>query len=219
MSAARPLVIRALGLRDYVETWRAMQHFSQTRLPETADELWLLQHPPVYTLGRNADAPDAIDGIPVIATDRGGHMTYHGPGQLIAYALLDLARARFGAKALVAGLEQAVINLLGDFGITAARRPGAPGVYVDDQKIAALGLRIRAGRSYHGLSLNVDMDLAPFARIDPCGYPGLQVTQLADLGVGVALDTVAEALSAHLLRQLGYNRALYEDPQYERHAE
>lgn len=212
MSAPRPLVIRALGVRDYVETWRAMQHFNQTRTPGTADELWLLQHPPVYTLGRNGAAPAAIGGIPVIASDRGGQMTYHGPGQVIAYALLDLARARLGAKALVAGLEQAVIDLLHDFAIRAGRRPGAPGVYVEGRKIAALGLRIRAGRSYHGLSLNVDMDLAPFAHIAPCGVPGLPVTHLAELGVVMDPDTVADRLAAHLLRQLGYNRALPEGP-------
>ncbi len=203
-----PLRIRRLGLAGYEPVWREMRAFCDRRDAATADELWLLEHPPVYTLGLKAHGqPGGLNGIPVIATDRGGDITYHGPGQLVAYALVDLARRRLGVKGLVQALEQAAIDLLADFGIEAARRPGAPGVYVAGRKIAQLGLRIRRGASYHGLSLNVAMDLAPFRAIRPCGYQGLEVTQLSELiaPADCGMARVRELLAARLAAALGYN--------------
>lgn len=202
------IVVRTFGRMDYARAWDAMRAFTAARTPATPDEIWLLEHPPVYTMGLkgHARAPRAIGNIPVVPTDRGGDMTYHGPGQLVVYFLLDLARRGLGIKELVRLLEQSMIELLADYGIEGARRAGAPGVYVDSKKIAALGLRVRAGRSYHGLALNVDMDLGPFARIDPCGYPGLGVTQLAELGVTAERVRVRDELLARLLTRLGYNR-------------
>lgn len=211
MMQPAPLTVRRLGVCDYTATWTAMRAFTATRTPATPDEVWLLQHPPVYTLGRNGKHPPlapAAAHIPFVHTDRGGDVTYHAPGQWVAYVLLDLRRRDLGAKGLVQALEQTVIDLLAGYDLTGARRPGAPGVYVDGRKIAALGLRVRAQGSYHGLALNVDMDLAPFSWIDPCGYAGLEVTQLADLGICADLDTVGEALLAHLAQNLGYNPAL-----------
>ncbi|MCL6556694.1 MAG: lipoyl(octanoyl) transferase LipB [Burkholderiales bacterium] len=198
------LVVRRLGRVEYSTTWQAMQAFTAQRGPDTADELWLLEHPPVFTLGlagRRSHILRASD-IPIIASDRGGQVTYHGPGQIVAYLLLDLRRRGYGVRELVQRMEQAVIDLLADYGIEGRRRDKAPGVYVAEKKIAALGLRIRQGRSYHGLALNVDMDLAPFTWIDPCGYPGLEVTQLRDLGVAEPLPAVAERLAARLARCL-----------------
>ena len=200
------LILRRLpGLQDYRATWEAMRAFTLARDSATPDELWLLEHPPVFTLGQAGRPEHLLDPglIPVIQTDRGGQVTYHGPGQLIAYLLLDLRRAGVGVKRLVQLLEQAAIDLLAARGIIAAARPAAPGVYVDGAKIAALGLRVRQGCSYHGLSLNVAMDLAPFRRINPCGYPGLAVTQLADLVDGVSLDDVGPDLADALTRLLG----------------
>ncbi len=211
MKQATPLVVRRLGLRDYASTWGAMRAFTAARTPVTSDEVWLLQHPPVYTLGRNGKHPPlspAAAHIPFVHTDRGGDVTYHGPGQWVAYVLLDLRRLGLGAKALVQALEQTIIDVLADHRLTGERRSGAPGVYVEGRKIAALGLRIRSQGSYHGFALNVDMDLAPFNWINPCGYAGLGVTQLADLGVRAGLDPVGEALLAHLVQNLGYNPAL-----------
>ena len=174
------LVIRRLGLCDYQQIWREMREFTAARDAETADEIWLLQHPAVFTQGtRDADAPTDYGEIPVVKSDRGGLTTYHAPGQIIAYLLLDLRR-RGGAKSLVAGLEGVLIDLLADYGITAARRPGAPGVYVGAAKIAALGLRVKRGCTYHGASLNVAMDLRPYAAIAPCGFAGLPVTQVTE---------------------------------------
>jgi lipoyl(octanoyl) transferase len=202
-------VVRALGLADYHATWRAMREFTAHRDAHTADELWLCEHAPVYTLGLKVrDKPVAgLSGIPRVATDRGGDITYHGPGQLVAYVLMDLRRRRWGVKDLVWALEQGVIELLADHGLSGARRPGAPGVYVGGRKIAQLGLRIRGACSYHGLALNVDMDLAPFRAIDPCGYAGLEVTQLADLlpRADCAPAAVRAALAARLVRLLDYN--------------
>lgn len=195
-SARPPLRLRRLGLVDYAPTWAEMRAFTDARTHASDDELWLLQHPPVFTLGQ-AGRPEHIlapGAIPVVQTDRGGQVTYHGPGQLIAYLLLDLRRAGLGVKGLVHLLEQAVIDLLGEAGIQAQARPDAPGVYVAGAKIASLGLRVRRGCSYHGLALNVDMDLGPFSRINPCGYPGLAVTQLADLGGPRDLELVGTAL-------------------------
>ncbi|MCL4798035.1 MAG: lipoyl(octanoyl) transferase LipB [Burkholderiales bacterium] len=198
-------ITRHLGLVDYVPTYEAMREFTAARGPETPDELWLLEHPPVYTMGqagREAHLPRSGAAIPVVRIDRGGQITYHGPGQAVVYVLADLRRRGLTVSGLVRRIEQAVIDALAAHGIDGARRPGAPGVYVGPAKIAALGLRVRGGCSYHGVALNVDMDLAPFADIDPCGYPGLAVTQLADLGVRLtaaqAGEALAEALDARL---------------------
>jgi lipoyl(octanoyl) transferase len=195
---------RNLGLVAYVPAWRAMQAFNQARDAQTPDELWLVEHPPVFTLGLAGRREHVLDagGIPVVATDRGGQVTYHGPGQAIAYLLLDLRRSGLGVKELVRRIEDAVIDTLGEYGIDGARRPGMPGVYVNEAKIAAIGLRIARGCSYHGVALNVDADLAPFARIDPCGYPGLASTRLADLGVRDSIHAVQQRLAASLSRRL-----------------
>jgi lipoyl(octanoyl) transferase len=184
-------------MSDYEKTWREMQSFTATRNADTPDELWHVEHPPVYTLGVAAKPehlPRTDNGIPLVKTDRGGQITYHGPGQIVIYALLDLRRRNLGVRALVRRLEQAVIELLEGYGIDASGREDAPGVYVADAKIAALGLRVRNGCCYHGLSLNVEMDLTPFDVINPCGYPGLEVTQLRDLGVSDPTDAIAEKL-------------------------
>jgi len=198
------LLIRRPGRVDYRQAWQDMQAFTDARDAHTPDELWLLEHPPVFTLGRNGKDEHVHDpgNIPVIRADRGGQVTYHGPGQLIAYCLLDLRRRRLGVQSLVQTLEQAVIDLLAEHGITGARRNKAPGVYVEDRKIAALGLRVRRGCSFHGLALNVDMDLAPFARIDPCGYEGLEVTQLRDLGVPLNVEQAGKVFHAHFVQRL-----------------
>ena len=186
-----------MGSVDYEPTWRAMQAFTAARDATTPDELWLLEHPPVFTLGLAGKPLHLLRdiGVPVVKVDRGGQVTYHGPGQLVAYLLIDLARRRLKVRELVAIMEQAVIDLLGEYHIAGERVAGAPGVYVEGEKIAALGLRVKNGRSYHGLSLNVDMDLSPFAAINPCGYSGLSVTQLADLGVAESVGAVGERLA------------------------
>lgn len=197
--------IRTLGVVDYLPTWRAMQDFSARRDASTPDEIWLLQHPPVYTQGL-AGKPEhllrADTGIPVVKIDRGGQITYHGPGQLVVYLLLDIKRRGLTVRPLVRKMESAVINLLGEFGITSCYRANAPGVYVNDTKIAALGLRVKNGCCYHGLALNIDMDLSPFDAINPCGYSGLKVTQLRDLGVIDSLASVGGKLTQHLLHAL-----------------
>ncbi len=188
------------GLADYLSTWRAMKDFTALRTGNTADEIWLLQHPPVYTQGI-AGRPEHLlhnDGIVVIRTDRGGQITYHGPGQLIAYLLLDMRRLKIGVRELVRKMEGAVIDLLQDYRVDAEGRVNAPGVYVDGAKIAALGLKIKNGYCYHGLALNVDMDLSPFAAINPCGYSGLRVTQTRDLGVADGLRTLSSKLADKL---------------------
>jgi lipoyl(octanoyl) transferase len=193
--------VQRLGLRAYLETWEAMKAFTATRTSDTPDEIWLLEHPAVYTygvVGRPEHLPRIDNGIPVIHVDRGGQITYHGPGQIVAYALLDLRRRAMTVRTLVRELEQAVLDLLMDFGIRAERRGDAPGVYVHDAKVAALGLRIRHGCSYHGLSLNVDMDLRPFEVIDPCGFPDLRVTQLRNLGIAQSLPELCERLISKL---------------------
>ncbi|MDP2784656.1 MAG: lipoyl(octanoyl) transferase LipB [Sulfurimicrobium sp.] len=200
------LKVRYLGIVEYEPTFQAMQDFTAQRNAETPDEIWLLQHPPVYTQGL-AGKPEHLlrtSQIPVVKIDRGGQITYHGPGQVVAYILLDLKRHGMGVKELVRRMEQAVIDLLAVHGVLAARRDKAPGVYVNNAKIAALGLRIRNNCSYHGLCLNVDMDLTPYASINPCGYAGLEVTQTRDQGVNADADTLAEELARHLLLQLGY---------------
>ena len=198
------LIVQRLGLVDYQATWAAMQTFTAIRTPDTPDEIWVLQHPPVYTLGLNGK-PEHLplnSGIPVIKIDRGGQITYHGPGQIVIYLLLDLKRRGMGVRALVSLMEQAVVTLLRNHGIEAKNRADAPGVYVKGAKIAALGLRIKRGCSYHGLSLNVDMDLTPFLAINPCGYPDMQVTQTKDLGIADAVTTLNEQLIAILKQQL-----------------
>jgi len=197
-------IVKRLGRVDYEPTFHAMQAFTAARTPETPDELWIVEHPPVYTLGQ-AGKPEHIlrdIGIPLVRIDRGGQVTYHGPGQVVIYLLLDLARLKIKVRELVNAIEQAVIDLLAEDGVTAVRRHGAPGVYVGEAKVAALGLRIRNGCSYHGVALNVDMDLSPFAAINPCGYAGLEVTQTRDLDIPLTAHEVGELLSRHLLQQL-----------------
>jgi lipoyl(octanoyl) transferase len=200
MSNTDALVIHHFGQMEYLATWRGMQAFTDNRDCNTPDELWFLEHPPVFTLGRNGN-PEHLHktgGIPVINTDRGGQVTYHGPGQLVVYTLLNINRRQLSVQSLVRVMEQAVINLCADYDIEAQRRQNAPGVYVDGRKLAALGLRIRKGFSFHGLSLNVDMDLAPFSMIDPCGYTGLEVTQLRDLGVTAPMQIITDRFQQHL---------------------
>lgn len=200
-----PITVRRLGLVDYLPTWEAMKTFTAARTAATPDELWLLQHRPVYTYGvagRREHLPRADNGIAVVKVDRGGQVTYHGPGQIVLYTLLDLRRRGLTVRGLVWGLEQAVLDLLAQFGVHAQRVAGAPGVYVGDAKIAALGLRVSGGCSYHGLSLNVDGDLAPFRAVDPCGYPGLAVTRTSDLGVGASADLLGEQLVETVREQL-----------------
>ena len=195
-STAAGVIIRALGCTDYERTWRAMQAFTAARAAATPDELWLTEHPPIYTLGLAGRREHLLrdNGIAALKVDRGGQITYHGPGQLVVYVLFDMRRPKLGVRALVRTLEGAVVKWLGTLGIEAHGKSSAPGVYVrvgaHEAKIAALGLKVRTGCTYHGLAVNVAMDLAPFADIDPCGYPGLAVTQLADLG---ATRTVGEA--------------------------
>jgi lipoyl(octanoyl) transferase len=193
------IAVKKLGYADYLSAWQAMRAFTSQRNESTADELWLLEHPAVYTVGQGASLPKIDNAIPVLRTDRGGDITYHGPGQAVLYTLVDLARRSIKVKRFVWLLEQSVIDLL-DGG--AERRPGAPGVYVDGAKIAALGIRVVRGRAYHGLALNVDMDLSPFAAIDPCGYPGLRVTQMKDLGFSEPADALASRLSEILIEKL-----------------
>ncbi|MDM8565623.1 lipoyl(octanoyl) transferase LipB [Candidatus Halobeggiatoa sp. HSG11] len=188
------VIIRNQGLVEYQPIHQAMQHFTDTRYADTPDELWILQHQPIYTLGQ-AGKPEHllnVGNIPVYQSDRGGQVTYHGPGQLIVYVLMDIKRVNLGVKKLVHTLEQAIINYLSILKISSNRRDNAPGVYVNNKKIAALGLRIRKGCSYHGLSLNVDMDLQPFQGINPCGYADLEVTQLSELGIKMEFEQVAE---------------------------
>ena len=194
--------VRRLGRAEYEPTWRAMQEFTSRRGRSAVDEMWLTEHPPVYTLGvagRAEHLPRGASAIPVVKVDRGGQITYHGPGQIVAYLLLDMRRRQLAVRALVRIMEQAVIDLLDARGIQAQGRPGAPGVYVDGAKIAALGLRVRNGCCYHGLAFNVDMDLTPFHAIDPCGYPGLRVTQARALGVTASMAALGEELTRHLL--------------------
>ncbi len=199
-----PIHIRALGLVDYVPTWRAMQRFTAERTAHTVDEIWLLQHPPTYTQGQ-AGKPEHVlnpGDIPVVQIDRGGQVTYHGPGQIVLYLLLDLGRWRLNVRELVTLMEQAVIALLAEHGVAAHSRRDAPGVYVGDAKIAALGLKIRNGCCYHGLSFNVDMDLEPFSRINPCGYQGLRVTQCIEQGITTGLEELQAELTQNLVHGL-----------------
>ena len=202
MLVAEKILVRNLGKAEYLPTLEAMRRFTASRSADTPDEFWLLEHPPVYTLGLAADAahgPRADNGIPVVKVERGGEVTYHGPGQIILYTLVDLARRGIKVKQFVSLLEQSVIDLLGG---RAARKPGAPGVYVDGAKVAALGIRVSRGCAFHGLALNVDMDLAPFSAIDPCGYPGMRVTQTRDLGFDFTVATAGARLAQLLTGKL-----------------
>jgi len=198
------MIVRRLGLVAYEPTWRAMQAFNCARNPDTGDQLWIVEHPSVYTLGL-AGRPEHVlapGNIAVVKTDRGGQVTYHGPGQVVAYPLLDLRRTGYGVKETVRRLEQAAIDTLAGYGVTGERRAGMPGVYVAGAKIAAIGLRVARGCSYHGIALNADLDLEPFSRIDPCGYPGLASTRLADHGVNDKISVVQERFERSLFRCL-----------------
>jgi lipoyl(octanoyl) transferase len=206
--AGPPAIVRWLGMAEYEPTWRAMQRFTDERDDSTPDEIWFLEHPPVFTLGMAGKREHLLapGDIPVVQIDRGGQVTYHGPGQLVVYALIDLRRAHLGVRDLVTALENAVITYVAELGIEAHCRRNAPGVYVGERKLASLGIRIRRGGSYHGLALNVNMDLEPFRRINPCGYEGLEMTQLVDLGGPATLEAAAQGLEPHLLRTLGLIR-------------
>jgi lipoyl(octanoyl) transferase len=199
MLVREKIKVKSLGLRPYEPTLEAMREFTRRRDAGTPDEFWLLEHPPVYTLGLAAAEQDPQNGIPVVKTERGGQITYHGPGQLVLYTLVDLARRGIKVKRFVWLLEQAVLDLLEGRG---ARRPGAPGIYVGEAKVAALGIRVSRGCAFHGVALNVDMDLAPFTAIDPCGYPGLAVTQTRDLGIAGGVDELGRRLAGVLIGRL-----------------
>lgn len=200
------LIIRNLGTQEYQPVWQAMQTFTAERNEATADELWCLEHPPVFTMGLNGKKEHLLNikNIPVINIDRGGQVTYHGPGQLVIYTLIDLKRLNIGVKKLVSIIENAIIELLKKYNISAQGKDNAPGVYVDDAKIAALGLRIKRNKSYHGLSLNIDMDLTPFGQINPCGYAGMAVSQVKDLYDECNFDAVKSDLIALLSKYLGH---------------
>ena len=202
--SSQPIIVKHLGRRDYEPVWRQMQQFTNQRDKTTADELWLVEHPPVFTQGLAGKAEHvlAAGDIPVIQVDRGGQVTYHGPGQIVAYPMINLKRLGIGVKSLVNGIEQAIIDTVALYDIKAKRKENAPGVYVDGRKIASLGLRIRQGCSFHGLAFNIDMDLEPFQRINPCGFLGLEVIQLADLAAGVQIETVEQQLIHTLCQQL-----------------
>lgn len=209
-------IVRWLGVQDYQETWHKMQEFTQNRDHDTIDEFWLLEHNPVYTFGQNAKAEHLLtaNAIPVVRTDRGGQITYHGPGQLMLYTLIDVKRRQLGIRQLVSHLEQAVIDALDTYGVHAFAKREAPGVYVaqgtplQDKKICSIGLRIRRGCAYHGIALNVGMDLRPFTHINPCGFAGLQMTQVSELGGPHQVNKVGQELVDHLLSNLGYTQRL-----------
>ncbi len=206
LRAQRAPLVRRLGLVEYEPAWRAMQRFTDERGVATPDEIWFLEHPPVFTLGMNAsDAHVLAPGdIPVVRIDRGGQVTYHGPGQLVVYPLIDLRRAGLGVRELVTALERAVIHYVATLGVLAECRRGAPGVYVGARKLASVGIRVRRGASYHGIALNVSLDTEPFTRINPCGYPGLEVARLQDLGGPHCVNDAAAGLEPHLLQALGF---------------
>ena len=198
-------IVRSLGRRDYEPLWREMQSFTDRRDADTPDELWFTEHPPVFTLGLNASREHLLapGDIPVVQVDRGGQVTYHGPGQLMIYPLIDLKRAGLGVRDLVTALEQTIVELLEASGVAAAPRRDAPGVYVDGRKVASVGLRIRRGASYHGMALNIDVDLEPFSRINPCGFTDLEVTDFAALGVATDRQGIEDTVQSLLLRRLG----------------
>lgn len=205
MSAALPAFVRDLGRQPYAPVWRAMQGFTDERGADTPDELWLVEHDPVFTLGQAGKREHVLmpGDIPVLNVDRGGQVTYHGPGQLVVYPLLDLKRIKVGVRDYVCRIEQSIIDTLDHWNIHAERRDGAPGVYVNGAKVAALGIRVRRGCTFHGLAFNIAMDLEPFHRINPCGYAGLQVTSMLDLGGPSSLDAVKPVLLQALAAQFG----------------
>ena len=212
--ATDSLVVRSLGLQEYEPLWRDMQKFTDERDEHTVDEIWFTEHPPVFTLGLNASREHLLapGDIPVIQIDRGGQVTYHGPGQLMIYPLIDLKRGKLGVRDLVTALEQTIVDVAADLSIKAAARPDAPGVYVDGRKLASVGLRVRRGASYHGMALNIDVDLEPFSRINPCGYEGLELTDLRGLGVDESMDQLTGRVKDHLLMHLGMaNRLISSD--------
>ncbi len=203
------IVTRYLGRQEYVPLWHAMQEFTDARGDATADEIWFAEHPPVFTMGLNASKEHLLapGDIPVVQIDRGGQVTFHGPGQLMIYPLLDLRRLGMGVRTLVTALEQSVVDLAAEFGITAASRADAPGVYVGSEKLASVGLRIRRGCSFHGMALNIDIDIEPFSRINPCGYAELRMTDFKRLGAREQLQTAWQKLLPHLLHHLGLRTA------------
>jgi len=199
-----PVMVRHLGPQEYEPLWRSMQRFTETRTSQTPDEIWFTEHPPIFTLGLNASREHLLapGAIPVLQVDRGGQVTYHGPGQLMIYPLIDLQRSGLGVRDLVTALEQTVVELLAEFDIEAASRRDAPGVYVEARKIASVGLRVRRGGSYHGMALNIDLDLEPFSRINPCGFSNLEVSDLATLGIGESPSDILDRVQRQLLCQL-----------------
>lgn len=203
-----PLVIRRLGRQDYLPVWQAMHQFTDQRDEQTADEIWLVEHHPVFTQGQAGKAEHLLNpgNIPVVQSDRGGQVTYHGPGQLVVYVLINLRRKKLGVRELVTSIEQLVIDTLKTYHIDSAARPDAPGVYVDGKKICSLGLRIRKGCSFHGLALNVNMDLSPFLRINPCGYQGMEMVQVCDLGGPDNLAEIEQQMIQELVRLFGYQQ-------------
>lgn len=205
MTTAPPARLLALGRRDYRAVWSRMRAFTDARTPRSPDELWLVEHPPVFTLGQSGGAQHLLarGDVALVHSDRGGQITYHGPGQAVLYTLVDLRRLGIGVRSMVGALEDAVIDLLAEHGVAGARRERAPGVYVAGAKVAALGLRVRNARTYHGVALNVDLDLEPFSRIRPCGLEGLEVTSLRRLGVALDVAAAGTALAGHLCRRLG----------------
>lgn len=210
-SSPSNLIIRPLRHQAYLATWQAMQNFTNHRTEDTPDEIWFIEHPPVYTLGQAGKREHILDpkNIPIIPVDRGGQVTYHGPGQLMVYTLLDLRRLKMGIRTLVSALEQSVINYLADYGITASAKRQAPGVYVGDAKICSIGLRVRRGCSYHGFAFNIAMDLSPFSGINPCGFVNLAITQLCEQGGPNNLASVIPKLTKHLFVNLRYTSELF----------
>jgi len=202
------LIVKKLGRQDYEPVWKAMHKFTNERTEEDVDQVWLVEHNPVFTQGQAGKAEHVLNAgdIPVIQSDRGGQVTYHGPGQLVAYFLINIRRKKFGVRDLVTHIENLVINTLKAYNIDSAARPDAPGVYVDGKKICSLGLRIRRGCSFHGLALNVDMDLSPFLRINPCGYQGMEMAQVSQLGGPSELENVEQQLIQELVELLGYDQ-------------
>jgi len=207
--AANTILFRDLGQLDYVSTWKAMQQLTDSRTDTSGDEIWFLQHPPVFTQGQAGKAEHVLapGDIPVVQVDRGGQVTYHGPGQLVGYLMIDLRRKKMGARALVSVIEQSLVQTLAELDIEAAPRPDAPGVYTGGRKIASLGLRIRRGCSFHGLALNIDMDLEPFQRINPCGYQDMQMAQVRDFVTNPDFSAIRTRLAAHLQSNLRYTVA------------
>lgn len=207
----KTLNVKWLGQQDYQSCWQAMQAFTNERTEKSLDEVWLLEHHPVFTQGQNGKAEHVLNpgSIPVIKTDRGGQVTYHGPGQLMVYTLLDLKRKQFTVRGLVTSLEKSVIDLLAQYGVTAHAKPEAPGIYVDEKKIGSIGLRIRRGCSYHGIAFNVSMDLEPFTRINPCGFSQLKMTEFAACGGLKSIRETGNQLINHLMKNLSYTSANY----------